>query len=146
MKRERLVQFLLMGLPFGFVMGLQHGFQYGVYRGVIGGTISGVLFGIGMSYFFSSFSKRQKIKMESENGVFENEVVIHEGPANHFLKLEGRGGWLTLTKTQLAFRAHGKNIQNLPLTIPISDIALAQPSATAKLFQNGLCVLLIKRQ
>lgn len=76
--------------------------------------------------------------MESRDATFEGEAALFQGPANHFLKVEGRGGWLTLTKTRLAFRSHGKNIQNQPMDIAISNILKAKPTMTAEFIANGL--------
>ena len=58
--------------------------------------------------------------------------------ANHFRKKEGRGGWLTLTHTCLAFRTHGMNIQNTPLDISLQDVDSVAPSLTLGLIPNGL--------
>lgn len=79
--------------------------------------------------------------MESKDDSFEGEDVLLQGPANHFLKKEGRGGWLTLTQSRLAFRSHGKNIQNAPLDVFLEDIDSVSKSSTLGIIPNGLRVV-----
>jgi hypothetical protein len=92
--------------------------------------------------FGSKFLQRVE-KLKSHGGVFEGETVLHEGPANHFLHFEGRGGWLVLTAKRLAFRSHGMNLQNQPLDIPLCAIRSARATLTWGLIPNGLTVLKI---
>jgi hypothetical protein len=87
-----------------------------------------------MSLAAESFRK----KMKSAEAIFEGEAVILQGPANHFLRGEGRGGWLTLTPTRLAFRSHGVNLQNRPVDIDIDDVAEAVAVLTVGIVPNGL--------
>jgi hypothetical protein len=128
---------LLMGIPFGVCMGLFTSWQGGYKTGIIGGIFCGLFFGIAMSIF----AEVQRRKMKSKTGLFENEAIVFEGPANHFLKMEGRGGWLTLTPTRLSFRSHGKNIQNAPLDISLSEIGSVTVSRTAGFIPNGLRII-----
>jgi hypothetical protein len=105
--------------------------------GAPAGVVSGVFFGLAMS----AFVEFQRKQMESKAGLFEGEAVLFQGPANHFMKAEGRGGWLTLTATRLAFRSHGKNIQNAPLDIDLDEIRSVAPCRTALIIPNGLKVV-----
>ncbi len=56
--------------------------------------------------------------------------MIFEGPANHFLSGEGRGGWLTLTSTRLVFRSHGNNLQNGTLHLGLDQMLSVTPRRT----------------
>lgn len=132
---QRLIKNVIVtGVPFGLFIGIFFSWSYGNYFGVIGGIGCGIFFGISMSLFAES----QRRKMISENESFEGEAVLFQGPANHFMKAEGKGGWLTLIDTRLAFRSHGKNIQNKPIDIAISEIVEVKPNLMAGLIPNGL--------
>ncbi len=136
MKTSLLKTALAAGLPFGIIMGLFFGFNTGLYPGLVLGCFSGLLFG-GLIAVFVQYQSR---KMSSPHGNFEGETILLEGPANHFLNAEGRGGWLTLTPTRLAFRSHGVNAQNEPLDIALGAIAKASPSNTLGIIPNGLTI------
>ncbi len=132
------------GLAFGVSMGLFFALRFGsATAGILGGVFSGVFFGITIAAFAEVQAKRMKVK---PGGEFEGEPVLHQGPANHFLNREGRGGWLTLTPTKLAFRSHGKNIQNDPVDINLADITEAHASRTIGIIPNGLRVRLESRK
>ena len=87
------------GVPFG--MGIYFSFRYGIPGGALAGFASGIFFGLAMTLF----AQKQRERMGAKGGVFEGEDVLHEGPANHFKRAEGRGGWLTLTANKLSFRS-----------------------------------------
>jgi len=125
---------LRTGLPFGIFMGLIFTVNYGYTRGLIGGVISGLLFGLAMGLFVETQRKRLEIK----SSIFEGEKIIFQGPANHFLNAEGRGGWLLLTGSRLIFRSHGKNLQNQSLEIPLPGIRSIDAANTLGIVPNGL--------
>jgi len=122
------------GIPFGVFMGLFFTWQYGNDFGIPSGIVSGIFFGLAIA----AFVERQRKKMESNDGTFEGEKIIHQGPANHFLNGEGRGGWLTLTSSLLAFRSHGSNVQNQPYDLNVNEIIGADPAFTFYIIPNGL--------
>jgi hypothetical protein len=122
------------GAPFGVVIAAFLFWLVGA-DGVLPGLASGVAFGGLMSTFVAAQAKRMAIADS-----FEGEPVIIQGPANHFAKGEGRGGWLTLTPTKLAFRSHGKNLQNHPVDIPLVHIVSIRPARTLGIVPNGLHV------
>jgi hypothetical protein len=128
---------LMTGVPFGLALGAFFAVVSDAITGLRAGLASGLLFGL----IVSAFVEAQRRKMESGSGLFENEAVIFQGPANHFMKGEGRGGWLTLTPTRLAFRSHGKNIQNDPVDIRLNEIASVAACRTAGIIPNGLKVV-----
>ena len=119
-------------------MGLYFAWRYGVWAGVLSGVFCGVLFGFLFPRILSRFVRRQRQLLERTDGIFEGQVILFQGGANHFLHLEGRGGLLTLTPARLAFRSHGKNFQNAPLDIPLSEMAAVDLSLTLGLVPNGL--------
>jgi hypothetical protein len=139
MKSRIIKNFIAAGLPFGLAMGFFFHRTYGASFGIPAGIACGLLFGISMAIF----AEIQKKKMESHDNSFRDEEVLFQGPANHFRKKEGRGGWLTLTHTRLAFRTHGMNIQNTPLDISLQDVDSVEPSLTLRLIPNGLKVYTI---
>lgn len=63
---------------------------------------------------------------EEVDEVFEHETVVWKGPANHLSGLELRGGWLRLTRTRLAFRSLGSNLQNQEVNLERTAIVSAK--------------------
>ena len=136
MKSRFLQSVIASGIPFGIGMGIYFSFRYGFPGGVIAGIASGIFFGL----FMAIFAEKQRVRMGAKDGLFEGEDVIYEGPANHFRKAEACGGWLTLTNETLSFRSHGKNLQNQPVDLPLSQIASVEVSRTWGIVPNGFCV------
>lgn len=126
----------LTGMPYGLFMGLVFSWLFGLPLGLALGLCAGIFFGISMA----AFARIQSKKMKSTDERLEGETILMQGPANHFLRGEGRGGWLTLTPSRLIFRSHGHNIQNSPLDIPLAEIREATPSLTLRIIPNGLRV------
>ena len=101
------------------------------------GVVTGVLFESAITLFVLFMSNRMRVR-----GDFENEPVLWQGPANHVLGIEARGGWLILTPTRLAFRTHGVNFQNQQINIPRTAILSAQPGRSLGFLPNLLRVIL----
>jgi hypothetical protein len=134
----RFIKYTLMtGSPFGLILGAICAAAFGGATGLRAGLASGLLFGLAVA----AFVEAQRRQMESGSGMFENEAVILQGPANHFMKGEGRGGWLTLTPTRLAFRSHGKNFQNEPVDIYLDKVESVTTCRTLGVIPNGLKVV-----
>ena len=127
---------LAAGVPFAIGMGVYLCIRYGLQVGVPAGILSGVLFG----GIMSAVAEKQRKRMGSPDGLFEGKKVIYEGPANHFRNGEGRGGWLTLTEDALHFRSHGKNLQNQPVDIELSEVSEMRLSRTLGIVPNGFQV------
>lgn len=125
---------LSTGLPFGVAMGLFFALQRGPVPGLVLGAGAGLLFGATLAAFIELQHRRMKL------AELDGEPVVHQGPANHWLGAEARGGWLVLTKTRLVFRSHGKNIQNQGVEVPLADIAACEPRRTLGLVPNGMSV------
>jgi hypothetical protein len=127
---------LTTGLPFGVAMGLYLGTQRGPLVGLIFGGGAGLLFGV----LLATFAEAQRRRMEIPGKELDGEKIIKQGPANHWLGAEARGGWLVLTERRLVFRSHGKNIQNAGAELRLADITAVEPSNTLGIVPNGLRV------
>ena len=128
--------FLLMWLAFGGFMGAFFTFQYGPRIGVPSGLASGLLF----AGFMSAFGLSQASKSKGQCLLMEGETLLKDGPANHFVRAEGVGGWLYLTNSRLYFRSHRFNIQNHELSIPLDQIVHVKTSLTLGIIPNGVTV------
>lgn len=124
------------GVPFGLFMGLFFALIYKSSLAFLMGLLCGLAFGFIMAIFIET----QRKKMQFKDGRLDGELIIFQGPANHFLNGEGRGGWLTLTPSRLVFRSHGMNVQNQSLDIGIGEIVDIVPTLTIGLIPNGLRV------
>ena len=93
---------------------------------------SGLLFGLLMALFAAS---QQKV-FEKQKTKFEDEELLHDGPANHFLNLESVGGWLYLTDKRLFFRSHKFNIQSHEWSLLLSEIDNVQTNRTLGIMPN----------
>lgn len=127
---------LISGIAFGALMAPLLILLYGTKTGSICTGAGGGAFGI----ILSAFVEWQRKKMESPSGNFEGEEILFQGPANHFLNRESRGGFLTLTPTRLAFRSHGMNVQNSNFDVLTSEIEKAWPARSLGIIPNGLRV------
>lgn len=126
-----------MGTIFGIIMAIFYGFQTGRWSGgIVPGIFAGVVFGAVMIWF----AKRQASKLSLKRPDFGNEKVILEGPANHFMKSEGVGGYLFLTDARLFFLSHRLNIQNHELSIPLDEIESVEAAKTLGMISNGLVI------
>lgn len=70
----------------------------------------------------------------------EKELVM-DGGANHFMGIEGVGGWLYLTPDELIFISHSFNIQTHQTIIPLNQIVEAKATLTAGIIPNGLTII-----
>lgn len=69
-----------------------------------------------------------------------DEAVPFRTLANLWREAEAVGGQLTITSTQLEFRAHTVNFQRSPVSLPIQGIAKVEKVRTMGLIPNGLVV------
>ncbi|HXG08974.1 MAG TPA: hypothetical protein VNK04_04230 [Gemmataceae bacterium] len=132
---KRFLKVMLVGLVFGLLLGLvflaQFGNALGIAFGLAAGLLSGVLCGAFLAYQASRFTR--------ENPCGADEQLLHQGPANHFRKWEGVGGWLYLTDRRLLFRSHKLNLQNHEWSAPLQEIVRAETCRIAWII-NGLCI------
>ncbi len=99
-------------------------------------VVAGLPFGLAMG-LFGAYQERRFLAMDL---VPDDEILVHQGGANHFVGLEGVGGWLYLTDRALRFKSHEINIQRHEFAIPLQDISEVIPCRTAGVFPNGLLV------
>ena len=78
--------------------------------------------GAGMSLFLSAVPPKVP-----DHPVFVGETMLRNGPANHFVGVEGVGGWLYLTSGRLYFRSHSLNIQNHECSLMLDDVTAHSP-------------------
>lgn len=125
---------LIMGLAFGLVAGLIGGARLGLIVTLAGGAAAGGLFGLMMA----GFVLWQSRTVRANPPHFDDEVLLHDGPANHLLNGEGVGGWLYLLRGRLYFRSHAMNLQPHELSIPLDQIERLRPVRSLGLIPNGL--------
>ena len=147
---------IVTGVPFGLIMSIFYVFGFSLLPlwflfgfslmppvfSVAFGMVSGVFFGV----FCGAFASYQGRKFASENPCRPGEELVKHGSANHFLRLEGVGGYLYLTTERLLFKSHKLNIQNHELSIPLEDVTSARSSLTAGFVPNGLKVVSANRR
>jgi len=129
----------LTGVAFGIGMAIFFSFETGIKHGIIAGAIAGILFGIVVSIFMAHQTK----KFQKNRPIIENENIIKDGPANHFKKIEGVGGWIYLTDKKFIFKSHSFNIQRHESVIPIQEIKEAKAVLTMGLIPNGLQIITV---
>ncbi|PQO33345.1 hypothetical protein C5Y96_10865 [Blastopirellula marina] len=99
-------------------------------------VITAFPFGFAMG-FFGEYQQRRFLAMKL---VPDDESLLYQGGANHFVGFEGVGGWLYLTDKMLRFKSHELNFQPHELAIPLSDITKIDPTRMAGIFPNGVLV------
>ena len=128
--------FILSWLAFGACMAAVFTFQFGPQSGVPCGIVAGLLW----AAIMSAFAKSQAQKLKVQSPLADGETLLKDGPANHFVRFEGVGGWLFLTPTRLCFRSHKVNIQNHELSFTVEEIVKSHKSLTLGFIPNGLTV------
>ena len=71
----------------------------------------------------------------------EGEVILKEGPANHFMGVESVGGKLYLTNLRLFFKSHRLNFQTHEASYRLEDIVSVKPRNTLGFIPNGMAVV-----
>jgi hypothetical protein len=105
-------------------------------------VVTALLAGAAFGFRFSRRLRSQIATLQAEIVPPAGEVVEHSAPANHFQNFEGRGGRLFLTRRDLIFKPHRRNIQSNVVTIPRQEIAAAAAIRTLGVVPNGLKVAL----
>lgn len=105
-----------------------------IILGLFQGVVTGFMFGWLIGLFVKSKFVNQSTKIET------TEPIIFETGANHFRGIEGVGGKLYLTDTQLIFKSHKLNIQNHQIFINLLDIENVERHKTAGIINNGLLI------
>lgn len=107
---------------------------------LIGGLVAGLLFALAMQY--TAKKLLTKITVDTE----ENECIIREGSANHFIGMEGVGGKLVLTNKRLIFKSHKLNVQNHQDNFELEKIERLQTNKILGFIANGLIVELANQE
>jgi len=139
--KTALIATIAFGIPMGTLAGIIIGFAHGLSAGVSFGIKAAAGSGLPFGLLLASFMVIQRWRFSRARPEFTGEHLLHDGPANHFLKAEGVGGWLFLTKERLLFRSHQFNVQRHELSIPLAEITHVSPVKTARIFPNGLSIV-----
>ena len=134
--KEHIKTGVISGILFGIFMAVFSIFTAGSATALLTGLISGALFGLMMTVFLSIMTR----KMAGKLSLLPGEEIIKEGPANHFVRGESVGGWLTVTNQRLHFTSHKINVQVHNLSLPLHEIAAAETVATVGIIPNGLLI------
>ena len=138
---------LLAGAFFGLAFGLVNSYLNGqlppaTARQALGLVAQIFLSGGLFALIIGLFATSRIVPAATAIPLAPGDAVVYSGLANHFLNLEGRGGRLALTKSELVFVPHVVNIQRGELRIPLSEIASVAPVRTWGIIPNGLAVTL----
>jgi len=131
--KTALIATIAFGIPMGTLAGIIIGFAHGLSAGVS----FGIKAAAGSGLLLAGFMAIQRWRFSRARPEFTGEHLLHDGPANHFLKAEGVGGWRFLTKERLLFRSHQFNVQRHELSIPLAEITHVSPLNTATIFPNS---------
>jgi hypothetical protein len=71
---------------------------------------------------------------------YDNEEIIFESPANHFMNKEAVGGLLCFTNQRIVFQSHNLNIQNDKWEIKTTDITRVSENKKWGIIPNGLLI------
>lgn len=97
---------------------------------------SGGLFGLLLALFLGSKTVARQTALDLPAG----ETLEQQGWANHFMRIEARGGRLYLTNRNLIFQPHKFNLQSTGVVIPRAEIANASKCMTLWVLPNGLMI------
>jgi hypothetical protein len=103
---------------------------------VITGAASGLLF----VWLLGVFLKLKPVREAAQVVLEEEERILYQSPANHFVGMEAVGGMLTLTNQRLLFKSHRFNIQNHLRSINLSAIKVVDTYKNLGMINNGLIV------
>lgn len=133
------MMFIIQGVLFGFFMGVFEWMSNGLSTPFPFGSsfILGLFFGIGMAVASPFFTKKAKANID-----VDGEKIILDGPANHLLNMESRGGHLVLTEKHLWFFSHGMNMQNSREKIDLAQIKHTEVASIMGIIPNAIKVIL----
>jgi hypothetical protein len=138
---------LLAGAFFGLAFGLVNSYLSGrlppaTTQQALGLVAQMLLSGGLFTLIIGLFATSRIVPAATAIPLATGDAVVYSGLANHFLNLEGRGGRLALTRTELVFMPHVVNLQRGELRIPLSEIASVAAVPTWGIIPNGLAVTL----
>ena len=115
---------VVSGIVFGIFMAIFSVFTAGFASALLTGIIAGTLFGLIIGVFGGVMSRKMAGKLPLRPG----EEIVREGSANHILRGESVGGWLTVTNQRLHFTSHKINIQTHNLSLSCMRSRARKPS------------------
>lgn len=127
---------VLFAIPFTLLFLMPLGWKIGGLAFIAITILAGVPFGLMMAAFACS----KRVQRDTQPALEEDEKVVKEGPANHFMGIESVGGRLFLTDRRLLFKSHHSNFQVHEMSVPLGDVAVAKAVMTLKIVPNGIKV------
>ena len=108
-----------------------------------GPLVAGLLFGAGIALVLARAGKQLSIpEGETPEWFQADEVLLRQGPANHWRRAMNYGGWLYLTNTRLRFVPHRMLQAQDPQEWPLEEITGTDLAQSLLVVPNGLQVLL----
>ncbi len=133
---------LTTGAVFGVIIGSLACIVISILFGLDRGIMVGAAIALSTSFIFglimALFMAFQRKDFSRQNLELPGEVLLRDGPANHFRNGEGVGGWLYLTDQRVLFRSHKFNIQPHEWSMPLTNITNVQTVLTFGIIPNGL--------
>ena len=127
--------FIRSGTLFGLFMFLYFLAVYGpAWAAVVGAATASILFGLTMAAV-SGYHARNFRLHPPDLGI---ELLLKDGPANHFFKGSSVGGWIYLTKSRLIFKSHWMNVHKHRFEVPLREISEAEVSTSFLSLKNKL--------
>lgn len=121
-----------------------------------GKAITVLFFGLGVGYLSKILFEKMVTFHPGKAGtkllgririkLYDDEVMVKEGLANHFKGWEGVGGKLVLTNKRLVFKSHNFNIQRHEQAIPLEQIQSLSEGMSLKKYKNVLWVELTNNE
>lgn len=128
-----------MGLAFGMLTGPSLSYLVGSPAGIY----LGLAVGLSLGLLVAACDEWQRSQFSRDSPCEEGEALVTQGPALHFRNWEAVGGWLYLTDRRLIFRAHGFNVQDPELTIPLEEIREVKNCWMAWILPDGLRIVTV---
>lgn len=110
------------------------------------GLIIAIVSGLSFGSLMALFTVLSSSQLKPDHPSFEAEILLKDGPANHFVRAEGVGGWLYLTNKRVLFRSHSINIQTHEWTVPLTGVTHVESVRTLWIIPNGLLIVTPNRK
>jgi hypothetical protein len=109
----------------------------------VGPLVAGVFFGTSIGLILARVGKQLSIpEGETPEWCFPTEVLLRQGPANHWRGAINYGGWLYLTNTRLRFVPHRIMQSQDPQEWSLEEVGGVELVRTLLVVPNGLSIRL----